>query len=145
MSAIVAVAGAAAGANSLIVTISDQTKVGSGGGGACSAGIKVKRNGQYHAGSHNSSTSPTYTDVGGLEWASTEAATVGDSYEARLVTISGSLTVGTADTWQAISTDREYNVSVAGVGAQLFTGTLEIRRGATTLDTAAISLTALSI
>lgn len=144
MSAITAAAGAAAGANSLIVTISDQTKVGNGGGGSCSAGIKVLRNGQYHAGASNSSTSPTYTDVGGLEWASRESTAVGDSYDVRMVTVSGTLTVGTADTWQALSTDREYNVSVVGIGSQLFTGTLQIRRGATTLDTAAISLTALS-
>ena len=146
MSAIAAASGAAAGANSLIVLISNQTKIGNaGGGGSCSAGVKVLRNGQYHAGSHNSSTNPTYADVGGLEWASRESTAVGDSYDVRMVTVSGTLTVGTADTWQALLTDREYNVSVAGLGAKIFEGTLQIRRGSTTLDTAAISLTALSV
>lgn len=148
MSAITAASSAAAAASRIItVTISDQTKAGvNGAAGPSSAGIKVLRNGQYHAGASNSSTSPTYADVGGAEWADREYATVGDGFEARLVTGAGTLTAGTADTWQALSTDREYKVSIAGVGPSVaFTGTLEIRRGSTTLDTAAISLTAVSV
>lgn len=137
---------AAAAAGDIKVSLSDQAQVGStGGAGSCSAGVKLLRNGQYHAGSNNSSTTPSYFDVGGAEWADRESAAIGDIFEARMVTTTGSLTVGTADTWQAISTDREYKVSVSGIGAAFFTGTLEIRRGSTTLASAAIALTAVAV
>jgi hypothetical protein len=138
--------GAAAAAGNINVLISNQTLIGAAsGGGSSSAGIRLLRNGQYHAGAHNSSINPTYSDVGGLEWASKEYTAVGDLYEARLVTISGTLSSGTVDTWQAISSTLEYNVQQVGVGVKTFTGTLEIRRGTTTLDTAAIDLTATSV
>lgn len=49
------------------------------------------------------------------------------NYEARMSTVSGSLTTGTAGVWQALSSNRTWGVSQNVVGTNLYTGTLEIR------------------
>jgi hypothetical protein len=144
MTAIIAAAGAAAAGGRLpIVTISNQTMSGTNfGGGAASAGVRLTRGGQYHFGFSNTNLNPDYTDVGGNEWSDIESPTVGDSYEARLVTTTGTLSSGTADSWLALSSTRSWDVSQNGLGTKVFTGTLEIRVGGVTKDTASISLTA---
>ena len=129
------------------VTISDQTKIASNPSGQCSAGIKIERGGKYYAGTNNSTLNPTYADVGGNEWSSEESATVGDDFECRLDTSTGSLTVGTADTWLAMTSDREFKVYASNPSSAAFTGTLRIREvgSSVDLDTAAIQLSAIAI
>ena len=52
-----------------------------------------------------------------------------------MVTSSGSLTAGTADSWLALTSDRTFEVTRSGVGTSAWTGTMQISRdgGATVL------------
>lgn len=142
MSAVAACAAAAAGAGyAIIVTISDQT-VNAVGASAASAGVKITSGGQYQTGDSSTGLSPSYSDVGGAEWSDRESPTVGNVFEVMLETGVGTVSNGTVDTWLALSSDRSWDVGQNGAGAKSFSGTLKIRRGATVLDTAAITLTA---
>ena len=128
-----------------VVTISDQTvaNIFTIDPSTASAGVKLTRGGQYHTGYNDAGASPSYADVGGSEWAAVESASVGDAYECRMVTGTGTTTTGTRDSWLAMTSDREWTVVQSGNGTKAFTGTLEIRLAAgSTLDSAAISLTA---
>ena len=134
-----------AAAGSILVTISDQTvaNIFTLAPSTASAGVKLTRGGQYQTGYNDNGASPDYVDVGGSEWASVESASVGDAYECRMVTGTGTTSAGTRDTWLAMTSDREWTVVQSGNGTKAFTGTLEIRiASGATLDTAAISLTA---
>ena len=77
------------------------------------------------------------------EWITPRSA-AGGNYEARWTNTSGTLSSGTAGTWQALSTTRNYSVSQTGVGFKTCTGTLEIRRtvGGAVLDSKSVTLTA---
>lgn len=104
--------------------------------GPCSAGVKVQRSGQLQTGNNFNSLSPTYSNVAG-EWADPVSGNPGDYYHARMVYGSGiHLTVGTEDTWQALTSDREYNVQAnVGAGSGTFNGTLQISSdGGSTVD-----------
>lgn len=86
----------------------------------------------------------TCTGTAGGTWQ--EGGAAGD-YEARWTTTSGTLTSGTAGTWQALSTSRSWtktntNNSLSSVSV---TGTLEVRMAAapnTVLSTTTVTLTA---
>lgn len=127
------------------VTVGDHSVANTPAGTPASAGIKVLRNGQIHTGNNSFGLSPAYSDVGGGEWAEPESATVGDTYEVRMVTVSGTLSSGTADSWLALTSDREFNVQQTSNGSKAFSGTLEIRRNGVVLDSGSISLTATAV
>lgn len=104
--------------------------------GPCSAGVKVLRSGSLQTGLNFNGLSPTYSGVSG-EWADPQSGNPGDSYHARMVYSSGKhLDVGTEDTWQALTTDREYNVQAnLGANSGTFNGTLQISSdGGSTVD-----------
>lgn len=61
-------------------------------------------------------------------WVLPAAADVGDSYEIAWQAGVGSLTTGTANTFQALSSARTYGRIRAGIGSAGATGTIEIRR-----------------
>jgi hypothetical protein len=77
------------------------------------------------------------TDIG--DWLVPKAGMT--LYEARLVTVSGTLSAGTTDTWQALSSNRAYSVQRNTIGVSTFVGTLEIRRTGTTGPVASSSVT----
>jgi hypothetical protein len=132
-------------ANNISVRVDDHTQIGVGAApGSSSAGIKVNRDGVVRVGENNAGTTPTYVDAPAVEWATPKGAAVGDGFEVILATISGTLSVGTADVYQALTADRTYEVSQTGAGVKTFTGTMRIRPvgGGADLDTAAISLQA---
>lgn len=104
--------------------------------GPCSAGVKVLRSGQLQTGNNFNSLTPTYSNVSG-EWADPVSGNPGDYYHARMVYGSGiHLDAGTEDTWQALTSDREYNVQAnVGAGSGTFNGTLQISSdGGSTVD-----------
>lgn len=112
-----------------------------------SAGIKALRNGNIQTGSSVFGTTPSYSNVGGGEWATPAATDVGDDYEVRMVTGTGTVSAGSdaVDTWLALTSDREWKVTQAAAGVKTFTGTLEIRKvgDVSAIDSGSISLTAL--
>jgi hypothetical protein len=77
------------------------------------------------------------------DWITPRSA-AGGNYEARWTNTSGTLSSGTAGTWEALSTTRQWAVSRVGVGSKTCTGTLEIRRtaGGAVLDSTNVTLTA---
>lgn len=84
-----------------------------------------------------------YTDLG--EWI-TPTGAAGNAYEAKMTTISGSLSSGTAGSWLALGTLRAWT-RTSSSGTQTYSGTLEIRRASdgTVLDSATITLQAQKI
>lgn len=122
-----------------LVTLSAYGATGSNAsGGACGAGVRVKRDGNISVTSSNNSQILSYSsNVGGSpnEWANPPRSDVGDAYHVRMVTSSGSLTAGTADSWLALTSDRTFEVTRSGVGTSAWTGTMQISRdgGATVL------------
>jgi len=135
-------------ANNVTVQIDDHILVGVGvDPGSSSAGIIVTRDGRIRLGESNTSTTPTYVDAPAVEWATPKHATVGDAFEVRMDTTGGTLSVGTANTWQALTSDRTYERATTGAGANNYSGTLRIRlagagvdsdSGAQTLNTSVI-------
>lgn len=81
-----------------------------------------------------------YTDLG--DWI-TPTGAAGNAYEAKMTTISGSLSSGTAGSWLALGTLRAWT-RTSSSGTQTYVGTLEIRRASdgTVLDSATITLQA---
>jgi len=69
---------------------------------------------------------------------------VAADYEARWTNVSGTLTAGTAGSWQVLSTTREWNVQRSVLGVKACQGTLEIRRvsDGVVMATATIDLSA---
>lgn len=66
-------------------------------------------------------------------------------YEARMVTVSGALSSGTADTWLPLSSTTSWarnRTTGDGIGSSVFQGTLEIRRGSIVLNSSSVTLTA---
>lgn len=65
-------------------------------------------------------------------------------FSIRIVTTSGTLNVGTADTWLLLSSQQTFTVQQTTAGIKTFTGTMQIRRNSdlTIVDTATLSLTA---
>lgn len=61
------------------------------------------------------------------EWVDTQTIGIGDGYEVQLTTVSGTLSNGTADSWLALSTDRDFMVEQLTSGHKSFSGTLKIR------------------
>ena len=80
------------------------------------------------------------TDIG--DWISPKVRMA--NYEVRVTTISGTLSVGSAGVFQALSSTRQWGVTQAGIGSNAYSGTLEIRRIGDTniLFSASISMTA---
>jgi hypothetical protein len=75
------------------------------------------------------------------DWLSPKASAPG-SFECRMVTVSGTVSTGTVDSWLALSSDRTWTVSASGT-TKSFTGTLEIREGSgSVLDSATVTLSA---
>lgn len=64
------------------------------------------------------------------------------NYEVRLTTTSGTLSSGTADTYQNAGVDRTYTVAQGSAGTKIFTGTLQIRYGTTVVASCPVTLTA---
>jgi hypothetical protein len=62
-------------------------------------------------------------------------------YEARMTTISGTLTTGTAGTWEALSLTRTWGKTRTGVGISTYSGTLEIRDASTLVVLASCTVT----
>ena len=111
-----------------------------GGGGDVSSGVRVNRAGTYEAGGNSLSHSPSYSSAGADNWTNQQAATVGDGYHCRLVRSTGTLAVGTADTWLALTSNREFVVWEGGS----FTGTMQISDdgGTTVVGSGVVNLTA---
>jgi len=74
------------------------------------------------------------------DWITPRSA-AGGNYEARWTNTSGTLSSGTAGSWQALSSTRTWAVSQSGVGSKTCTGDLEIRRTADTVVVATKSIT----
>ncbi len=111
-------------------------------GATSSAGIRVNQDGTYESGASGATHDPVYSDVAADNWIDDQNASVGDDFHCRLVTISGTLDEGTADQWDALTSDREY-VSYEDSG---FVGTLQISEdaGSTILKTSSVTLDASS-
>lgn len=77
------------------------------------------------------------------DWIAPRSA-AGGNYEARWTNTSGTLSSGTAGTWQALSTTRQWAVSQTGVGTKTCTGTLEVRHAVnlSVLGSKSVTLTA---
>lgn len=61
------------------------------------------------------------------EWVDIQTIGIGGGYEVQLTTVSGTLSSGTADSWLAGSTDRDFVVEQLTAGHKSFSGTLKIR------------------
>lgn len=62
-------------------------------------------------------------------WWLPTTSTIGDSYEVKCTLSSGTFSTGTSGTWQTISTDRDFTVSVTGSGrSKSATFNADIRR-----------------
>jgi hypothetical protein len=61
-------------------------------------------------------------------WWLPTTSTIGDSYEVKCTLSSGSFSTGTSGTWQTISTDRDFTVSVGTNGYKIATFNADIRR-----------------
>lgn len=81
----------------------------------------------------------SYSSISG-EWMLTGAAA---DYECRFHEISGTVSTGTVDTWQALSSTRTWTVTASIGTEKTCTGTVSIRDAVTldVLDTATITLT----
>lgn len=78
----------------------------------------------------------TYTTSDGTpsgNWATPGSVGIGAAYDIRWTVVSGTLTTGTAGTWQSLSSSRTYGRNRTGVGTEQAIGTVEIR-DATTLS-----------
>lgn len=119
------------------INLTNVSEVGFGVGS--SAGVKMTNSGKWQSGLGGGS-SPSYSDVDALEWADPESASIGDDYHCRLVTSSGTLSTGTADSWLALTSDREFTV----VETRDFSGTMEISDdgGSTTITTCTVFISA---
>lgn len=138
------------GATSVAITLTAYDAAGgnSSGSGSAYAGVAAKRDGNIavDSGSYPGGAGPAgdYTstnDVGGdpNEWADPPDTAVGDNYHVRMVTSSGSLTTGTADTWLALTQDRIFEVARGTVGSSTWTGKMQISEdgGSTVLEESA--------
>lgn len=107
------------------------------------AGVRVNRNGSYQSGTGTGGTTVTYGDVAATAWVDPDGSTVGDAYHCRLVVSSGSLSVGTAGTWLALTSDRLFEVNTA-TGDGFVGATMQISSdgGSTILETGSVNLTA---
>lgn len=79
------------------------------------------------------------------EWhVSNPSGGIGSTFQARMVPLSGTLDIGTLNTWQTLSSSRTYGITQSSVGVKNFQGRLEIRdTGTLTIqDTADFDLTA---
>lgn len=84
------------------------------------------------------STNLAYTTVGTWLVSGTNS-----QFEVRATAVSGTVTSGTMNTWQALSTSREWNVTKTfSSGVKLAVITIEIRRASTgvIVDTATVDL-----
>lgn len=91
-------------------------------GGESAAGVRIKRDGNVSVTFNDGGAALSYVaDVGGSpnQWADPPSATIGDAYHVRMLTTSGTLTAGTADSWLALTSDRTFE------NTQTFLGTLE--------------------
>ena len=77
-------------------------------------------------------------------WAAPGSVGIGAGYDIRWVTSTGTLSTGTADTWQSLSSARTYGRNRTGVGSNEATGSIQIRDAVTlsTLTTSSGTLTA---
>jgi hypothetical protein len=75
----------------------------------------------------------TYTRLNGASgnWATPTTGGVGAGYDIRWTNVSGTLTSGTAGTWQNLSSARTYGRNRVGVGSATAVGTIEIRDAST--------------
>lgn len=99
-----------------------------GAGGSSAAGLRVKRDGNISGSVNNGGTALSYTsDVGGTpnEWADPPESTIGDAYHIRMLTTSGTLTAGTADSWLALTSDRTFENVQTSLGSLEWTGRLQ--------------------
>lgn len=75
-------------------------------------------------------------------WATPGSVGIGTGYDIRWSTVSGTLTTGTAGTWQSLSSNRTYGRDRSGVGSAQAVGTVEIRDASTlvVLTTSTVTL-----
>lgn len=90
-------------------------------GGSASCGLKFSRNGAL-------TNTKTLGDVALTNWWLPTASTIGDSYEVKCTLTSGTFSTGVDATWQTISTDREFTVSVGSNSFKAATFNCDIRR-----------------
>jgi hypothetical protein len=103
------------------ITLDGSYHVQKSGSGVTSVSIKLEADGDIV-----SNGAAGVVDEG--DWIAPKEAAGGD-WEARMVTVSGTLDTGTADTWQALSSDLTYGLVNTVVGTtESFSGTLEIGR-----------------
>ena len=94
---------------------------GSVGGPSASCGLRFSRNGALV--NTNGAGNVSLTN-----WWLPTTSTIGDSYEVKCTLSSGSFSTGTSGTWQTISTDRDFTVSVGTNGYKIATFNADIRR-----------------
>ena len=81
----------------------------------------------------------SYLDIG--DWVSPKSAAPG-TYECRVTVTSGTLSTGTAGSWLALTSNREWTVFRNTSGSKACTFTVEIRQGVTTLASCTVTITA---
>ena len=92
-------------------------------GGTAQAGIRLNRDGTYDT----DDATGNWT-LGSGYWIDPATATIGDDYEARMTADAGTIDSGTTGSWLALSSTRTWQESNTGLVAEIFEGTLEIRR-----------------
>lgn len=88
-----------------------------------------------------------YTSTDGVtngNWFAPATGGVGAGFDIRWTVVSGTLTTGTAATWQSLSSARTYGRSRVGIGNETAVGTVEIRDASTlaVLATSTVTLEA---
>lgn len=92
------------------------------GGASASCGLRFSRNGALV-------NLLGLGDVSLTNWWLPTTTVIGDSYEVKCTLSSGTFSSGTSGTWQTISADRDFTVSVSGSGRfKIATFNADIRR-----------------
>lgn len=105
------------------VRLSDKTFTNVAGG---SAGVQVSSNGVL------TGFTTVVPALNPSEWYFAQpVAGIGNGFQARMVPVSGTVSVGTLNTWQTISSNRVWERSAPVSGTNTFVGTLQIRDVAT--------------
>lgn len=108
----------------------------------CTAGYRLGTDGKRYT----SDSAGSFSETVGLEWLDPKDALEADLYECFATVTAGSLTTGTAGSWLALSSNRDWTKTRTSdaAGSESVTFTLAIRRigMSTNLDTATIQLIA---
>ena len=110
----------------------------------CTAGFRLGADGKKYI--TNATGSGTFIDAGGNEWLFPNDALEADLYECFATVTSGSLTSGTAGSWLALTSNRDWTKvrtnDAAGTDTCIFTLDIRLIGTSTVLATATITLNA---